>query len=97
MRSMGLSAAICDFVCSAPSRGQQLLRDPGVDRAGTDHVDADLPRQQFPARLRVIERRAALPAAYALSAGMPSMFATEVVSTTPLPSASSGASFCTVK
>lgn len=49
------------------------------------------------ARLRVIDRRAALLAAYVLNIGRPSALAIVVVSTMPLPSAMSGASFWIVK
>ncbi len=94
---MGLSPAICALVCSAASRGIDFSRIPESIGPGLTALTRILRGSSSRARLRVIERSAALPAAYALSIGSPSTFATDVVSTTPLPSASSGASFCTVK
>ncbi len=47
--------------------------------------------------VRAIDRSAALLAEYTLSASRPVWFAIDVVSTTLLPSVSSGANFCTVK
>jgi hypothetical protein len=83
------------FFSVLPCRHSQTRPGPGNerDRARGDN-GTDVPGR---ASERVVERSAALPAAYTLTMGSPFTFATGVVSTTPLPSAMSGASFCTVK